>query len=74
MQKIRDKRRDKRERGDRRLRMETADGALLDNVTVFLVLWDELFYHFPLVYETLLNIELCNSVISQIQRNQLTLF
>ena len=40
----------------------------------WLALWDEIFGHKTLIDETLRHIELCNSVISQIQRNQLNLF
>ena len=39
-----------------------------------LALCDEIFNHFPLFDETSGNIELCNSVISPIQRNPPKLF
>ena len=48
--------------------------STVENINVYaiaycLALWDEIFDLFLLFYETLRHIELCNSVISQIQRN-----
>ena len=50
--------------------MILAASTLLENLTDdvnCLALWDEIFDHFPLFDDTLRHIELCNSVISQIQ-------
>ena len=52
--------------------MILAASTLLENLTDdvnCLALWDEIFDHFPLFDDTLRHIELCNSVISQIQEN-----
>ena len=43
--------------------------TLLEKLTDDAIPCDEIFNHFPLFDETLRHIELCNSLISPIQRN-----